>query len=436
VRAEPEQADAIVVGLGYVGLVFAATLAEAGLRVIGVERSPAARAAIRAGRALFREPGLDELLGRLPPGAMDLREGLAGVRARVVILCVGTGYDRATGTSDLSDLHDALGVALEAVSHDTLLIVRSTVPVGSCRSAVLPRLAQVSSTPMLAYCPERTMQGQAVAEIRALPQIIGGFDELSACRAAEIFRIIGAAPVTVTSLEAAELVKLICNAHTDMIYAFGNEVAFMAEALGLSAREVIEAAGRGYPRPTIAWPGYVGGSCLIKDPYLLVESSRAAGYQPRLVPAARLVNERLPGHVAELVAGWLDDHRVPASQAKVLLCGIAYKGQPETDDVRGAASPLIARALAGRVGHLAGHDPVLGAEVISAIGLRPSNLEAGLAGAHALVLLTDHPAYRSVDWHEPLAGMARPALVVDVWCLLPDLVSDLPWISYRGFGNG
>lgn len=426
--------DVAVVGLGYVGLVLAASVARTGRRVVGAERNPDVLAAIRDRRAPFYEPGLDELLQGLPAGALEARPDLDGVRAGTLVLCVGTPFDHATGTPDLADLRAALDIAFPAIGPDTLVIVRSTVPVGTCRTTVLPRLTEVTASPMLAFCPERTIQGRALAEIAGLPQVIGGLDEMSSRRASEFFSGVAPETVAVSSLEAAELVKLVCNAHTDVLYGFGNEVAFIADVLGLSGREVIEAAGRGYPRPAIAQPGYVGGSCLVKDPYLLAASSADAGYRPSLVPAARAVNERLPRHVADQVTAWLDEHAIPAAQAKVLVCGIAYKGRPETDDTRGAASTLVAQALSSRVGTLAGHDPLLGAAAVTAAGFQAAGVADGLEGAHALILLTDHAAYCDFAWRGPLALTARPALVVDVWCLLPDEAAQCPWIDYRGFG--
>ena len=432
----PQRVDVAVVGLGYIGLVLAAAAARAGLRVVGVERNPVARAAIEDGHPVFFEPGLEELLTELPPGMLDVRERLDGVRASVVVLCVGTAYDHADGVPELSDVRAALGVALDAVDDDTLLIVRSTVPVGTCRADVLPRLAEVSATPMLAFCPERTIQGLALAEISALPQIVGGLDDRSVRLAVDFFGKVTGATVTVSSLEAAELIKLVCNSHTDVLYGFGNEVAFIADALNLSGREIIEAAGAGYPRPPIAQPGYVGGSCLVKDPYLLQASSAAAGYQPSMVLAARAVNERLPRYVADQVLAGLGRLGVPAGEAKVLVCGIAYKGRPETDDVRGAAAPLVAAELAPHVGHLVGHDPVVTPPAVAANGFEPVDLESGLDGAHALVVLTDHPSYRGLASAELLGRMHSPAVVVDVWGLLADPVGQLTGVDYRGFGCG
>jgi UDP-N-acetyl-D-mannosaminuronic acid dehydrogenase len=435
-RDDDSAADVAVVGLGYIGLVFAVALARAGLRVVGAERSARARDAVSNAAPSFFEPGLAEALAALPPGQLQVRETLDGVRVQSIAICVGTGYDHATDSADLDDVRAAVELAASAADSDTLVIVRSTLPVGACREIVLPALRRTIPAPLLAYCPERTIQGRALAELTSLPQVVGGIDDRALKRAAEFFTAISPAVVCVSSLEAAELVKLVCNAHTDVLYGFGNEVALIAGALGLSGREVIAAANNGYPRPDIAVPGYVGGSCLVKDPHLLRISSRAAGYLPRLIPAARTVNEELPHFVAGRVRDGLAQRHVEASDAKVFVCGIAYKGRPETDDFRGGAAVVLARALAGRAGILQGHDPVVQAATIAAVGYTPADLRSGLADAHVLVLLTDHPDYSCLDPAVILGLMRVRPLIVDVWGILNDHFAHSGDVEYLGFGHG
>jgi UDP-N-acetyl-D-mannosaminuronic acid dehydrogenase len=430
------RADVAVVGLGYIGLVIAVALARAGVRVVGVERHADVRDAVRRAHPQFYEPGLAEAMAALPPDRLQVRESLAGVAASAVIVCVGTGYDGERDVADLSDLRVAVDMALPAITADTLVVVRSTVPVGTCRGVVLPALRETAVAPLLAFCPERTIQGRALAEITSLPQVIGARDELSGKRAAELFGTLSQRVVPVSSLETAEFVKLVCNAHTDVLYGFGNEVAFMAGALGLDALEVIEAANRGYPRPDIARPGYVGGSCLVKDPYLLALASRDAGYEPRIILGARAVNERVPRYVVDRLVAGLGERDVPLPAANVLVCGITYKGEPLTDDVRGAASLVVREALAGRVGVLAGHDPMLDAEAIARAGFVPAGLDDGIKHAHAIAILTNHPDYRALD----LAAMggctrSRP-LVVDVWGMLDPLAAAREGVEYLRFGGG
>src|SRR5207344_210853 len=109
------------------------------------------------------------------------------------------------------------------------LVVRSTVPVGATRAVVLPELVARWGEARLAFAPERTIQGQALRELEELPQVVGGLEPKSARAAAALFERITRRVVTVSSLEAAELVKLVNNCHTDLIYSYGNEVALMAE---------------------------------------------------------------------------------------------------------------------------------------------------------------------------------------------------------------
>jgi UDP-N-acetyl-D-mannosaminuronic acid dehydrogenase len=166
---------------------------------------------------------------------------------------------------------------------------------------VLPELrAAWGDDVKLVMAPERTIQGQALRELVELPQVVGGLDEASRRAGVEFFGGLAETVVEVSDLETAEMVKLSNNCHTDLIYSFGNEIALIAERHGLDPLEVIRAANVGYPRPDLAKPGYVGGGCLSKDPYIMIDS--AGDYRPYLVGQARQLNEFLPVHVAEIVA--------------------------------------------------------------------------------------------------------------------------------------
>src|SRR5439155_923913 len=119
------------------------------------------------------------------------------------------------------------------------------------RTVVLPELVARWGRARLAFCPERTIQGQALRELEELPQVVGGLDEPSRAAAEALFRRLTTRTVSVSSLEAAEMVKLINNCHTDLIYSYGNEVALMAERMRLDPLELIRAANLDYPRPDL-----------------------------------------------------------------------------------------------------------------------------------------------------------------------------------------
>ncbi|WP_158883758.1 nucleotide sugar dehydrogenase [Amycolatopsis anabasis] len=426
-----------VVGLGYVGLPLALTLADRGVPVVGVDVDPAVRASVAEGRPKFYEPGLDELLHGEAGSRLTIADRLPPAPLDAVVICVGTAVDPETKRPDLRHLRAAIEHVAEHVGAGTLVVVRSTVPVGTCRRLVYPRLAERVAEPLLAFCPERTIQGQALVELSELPQVIGAIDDRSLARARELFAPVAADQVTVSDLESAELIKLVCNAHTDLIYGFGNEIALMAEALGVDANEVIASANLRYPRPDLSRPGFVGGSCLTKDPYLLRHSAEEAGYRPPMVSAARSVNERVPHVVVEHVLKALAAKGCPPAEAKVLVCGIAYKGRPETDDVRGSAATEVEAALRDRVAVLAGHDFVVADARIAELGFRPASLTDGMTGADALVLLVDHPRYRAeIERAGVLSRMNRPAVVFDLWGLLEDELADVHDIEYRRLGRG
>ncbi|MFE0424387.1 nucleotide sugar dehydrogenase [Streptomyces sp. NPDC058953] len=426
----------VVVGLGYVGLPLAASLAAAGVDVIGVDTNPETRRTVTEGRAPFYEPGLTELLQGLPPGRLTVSDRIPGQAPRAAVICVGTPMSPETGHPALGHLESAADAVAEAMADDTLVVVRSTVPVGTCRETVLPRLRKQVAEPLLAFCPERLIQGKALAELVSLPQIIGGLDEPSRERARELHALITPNHVPVSSLETAEMIKLICNAHTDLLYGFGNEISMMAACFGLDANEVIASANLDYPRPDLARPGFVGGSCLTKDPYLLTYGTRAHGYDAPMVTAARRVNESVPAFAVEsFTKAYAARTAKPLSEAKILVCGIAYKGRPETDDVRGAASPDVAKALRGKVATLAAHDFLVPRDAVEALGFEPTSLEDGLRDADGIIVLNDHPGYAEITADAVRSRMRAPRVVFDMWGTLEAALAHDSDITYLRLGR-
>ena len=289
-----------IVGMGYVGLTMAVALARKGFVVHGVDTSAAVLAALGEGRAHLFEPGVEEGLAAFRGDRLRVGSSLPQEGVDAVMICVSTPANPATHAPELENLRAAARHVAERCQPGTLVVVRSTVPVGASRHVVLPELAaRWGAGVRLAFAPERTIQGQALRELEELPQVVGGLDEASRDAAAALFARVTRRIVPVGSLEAAELVKLVNNCHTDLIYSYGNEVALMASAWGLDPLEVIRAANLDYPRPDLARPGYVGGGCLSKDPYILMSAARAAGYTPWLVGQARGLNEHLPLRAAE-----------------------------------------------------------------------------------------------------------------------------------------
>ncbi|MEU4210428.1 nucleotide sugar dehydrogenase [Streptomyces sp. NPDC026206] len=434
---DPRGGYVAVVGLGYVGLPLAVSLAAAGVDVVGVDVSAKVRESLREGEVPFYEPGMTQALRALPEGRLTVVEQLPAAPPHAVVICVGTAVSPETGRPALGHLEAAADAVAAVAGEDTLVVVRSTVPVGTCRETVLPRLRERVAEPLLAFCPERLIQGRALAEVTTLPQIIGALDDRSRERARELHAHVTPDHVAVSSLEAAEMIKLICNAHTDLIYGFGNEVAMMAAPFGLDADELISSANLRYPRPDLSRPGFVGGSCLTKDPYLLTYGTSQGGYDAPLVTAARKVNESVPRFAVDRLLRALEaGGGRPAADAKVLVCGIAYKGRPETDDVRGAASVDVARILGDTVRTLAGHDFLVPQHRIKELGYQPAGLEEGMQDADGLILLTDHPGYAGITADAVRSRLRGPRVVFDMWGVAEDELGHADGITYLRLGRG
>jgi UDP-N-acetyl-D-mannosaminuronic acid dehydrogenase len=426
----------LVVGLGYVGITLTVALARKGFAVYGYDTNSSTVAGLAAGHPNLYEPGVEEGLRELLGDAIRIGDGPPTEPVGAAIICVSTPIAPGTRAPDLRNLRAAAQTIAATCPPATLVVVRSTVPIGASRQVVLPELQARWGRARLAFCPERTIQGQALRELTELPQVVGGLDTESREAAAALFGQLAPRVVPVSSLEAAEAVKLVNNSHTDLIYSFGNEVALLAERLGLDPLELIRAANVDYPRPDLAKPGFVGGGCLSKDPYILLSSSAAAGHEPWLVGRARGLNEYLPLHVARRFVDLIRATRGSVAGGHTFLLGFAYKGWPPTDDMRGAPVLPMLDVLRAEGLVLRGHDFLVRNEVLTELGVTPCRLEDGFAGADAVLVITDHPEYAKQDLPRLLASMRRPAVLYDSWRLLDEETVRSAGVRYASIGYG
>jgi nucleotide sugar dehydrogenase len=260
----------------------------------------------------------------------------------------------------------------------------------------------------------------------------------AAVRAAQIFQFLTPTVVKVSDVETAEMIKLVDNTHRDVAFAYANEIARACDAVGVSAAEVIKAGKLGYPRTNLPMPGPVGGPCLEKDPHIFAEGLRELGVEPEITAAARRVNERQPEEVVAHVEGTLCALGVPRTPVIALL-GLAFKGEPATDDLRGTMARPVYEALKRRFPEATyrGYDPVVSAQDVRAFGLTPcATLEAALEGAHVAVIMNNHPAFPAMPLPELARAMARPALVYDFWNCFDARELPLPdGVAYMALGS-
>ncbi len=337
--------DVGVIGLGYVGLTLATAFGDVGIRVVGIEKRQDVVDLVNSGKAHFSEEGLDDHLSNVVrAGNLKAFVDFApNTTCGVYIITVGTPLDE-TGAPRLDFIQNATRQVGANMQDGALVIVRSTVKIGTTRDIVSPILAETGKTFRIAMCPERTLEGEAMRELRTLPQIVGADDEETVELAARLFSELTPTIIKMSSLEAAEITKLVDNTYRDVKFAFANEVARACEVFGVNAMEVISNGKIGYKRTDVALPGLVGGPCLEKDPHIFNHSVREKGICLEITSAARLVNERQPAETVAFIAEQLKA-RTDLGSAKVALLGLAFKGHPETDDLRGSMALHVLRRV-------------------------------------------------------------------------------------------
>jgi UDP-N-acetyl-D-mannosaminuronic acid dehydrogenase len=433
--------EVCVIGLGYVGLTLSVALAGAGFRVHGVEVRKDALESLHQGTPHFWERGLEAKLREvILAGRFTFSENIPpSTRASVYIITVGTPLD-SEGKARLDMIRNATKQICQHMQDGSLVILRSTVRIGTARNVVRPILEETGRSHAIAVCPERTLEGRALSELHELPQVVGADDVKTQTRAAQFFGFLTPTTVKVSSLEAAEVVKLVDNTYRDVVFGFSNEVARLCDAVGISALEVIRAGKLGYARTNVALPGPVGGPCLEKDPHILIESARSYGIDLDVTASCRRVNERQPEEVANFIHSIAAQTRdFPLSNPVISLLGIAFKGQPATNDLRGTMAKPVLEALRRRfpAGWFRGFDPVVGGREVKDFGLSPvDSMESAFSGAHIVIILNNHSAFSDMSVHTNAQLLARPAFIYDFWNLFTGMELRLPpQTTYYALGS-
>ena len=439
-RGNAVKYDVCVVGLGYVGLTLATALAELGLSVLGVEKRSDVVTMTNAGKPHFSEAGLEHMLGAVTAsGALvAVADFPTDSYSDIYIITVGTplGPD---GLARLDFIERATRSVAANMRDGALVILRSTVRIGTARGTVAPILDTSGCRYQIAMCPERTLEGRALQELRLLPQIVGADDMPTIERAEQFFRQLTNSTIRVSSLEAAEIVKLVDNTFRDVQFGFANEVARICDRFGVNAMEVIQGGKLGYSRTNVALPGLVGGPCLEKDPHILTQSCRDAGLDLDITRAARTVNERQPVETVDFI---LTEHRRRKGDRpmNLALVGVAFKGVPATDDLRGAMSLRVLAALDDRVpdATLRLYDPVCSAAQLAGAGAKGqvcASLPEAVTGADVVIIANNHPALAEMRPQRMAGLMAPNGFIYDYWNHFSDLRAHELGDSYYAVGN-
>jgi UDP-N-acetyl-D-mannosaminuronic acid dehydrogenase len=415
-------AEAVVMGIGYIGLPTAAVIARAGIATLGVDVNERVVATVNDGRVHIEEVDLYGLVqGVVSRGA--LRAATTPIAADTFIIAVPTPL-RDGHQPDVGSVLAAARTIAPVLKKGDLVILESTSPVGTTEQVAaeiaalrpdlsIPGRCAGSADLCIAYCPERVLPGRILIELIDNDRVIGGITPRCARRAMTFYRRFVRGACLTTHARAAEMVKLVENSYRDVNIAFANELSLIADKMDIDVWEVIRLANR-HPRVSILQPGPgVGGHCIAVDPWFLVAGDPA---NSRLIRTAREVNEAKADHVVGRAIRLIERVAAQDPDARVACLGLAFK--PNIDDFRESPALDIAAALARRFGdRIKLVEPYARSlpAVFDGTGAALIDLDTALAECAALIVLVDHDVFRSVPLDE------RAALTVyDTRGLWPD----------------
>ncbi|MBX3510638.1 MAG: UDP-N-acetyl-D-mannosamine dehydrogenase [Hyphomonadaceae bacterium] len=397
-----------VIGLGYVGLPTAATLASRGVEVIGVDKSPAVVDRINQGLTHIIEPDLDAVVQQVVRNG-KLRATLNPEPAQAFLIAVPTPI-REDNSPDMAMVESATAAIAPVLKKGDLVIIESTSPVGTTERAeaqlkqlrpdlVFPKDAPNKADILMAYCPERVLPGRTLKELVENARLVGGLDEVSSAAAKRLYQTFVRGDIRETHARVAEMSKLSENAFRDVNVAFANELSLACDALDVDVWKVIELANL-HPRVNILWPGAgVGGHCIPIDPWFI---HHAAPHCTPLIRTAREVNLGKTDWVVQQIRQNAKLYENP----RIALLGLAYK--PDIDDLRESPAMHVAEAIAGHdwLAQLNIVEPHIEAlpkplEGRNNVALLP--LEEALRTSDVVALLVSHTAFTGIR-REHLAG--------------------------------
>ena len=405
-----------MIGTGYVGLVSGACFSDFGHKVTCVDTDRAKIERLERGEMPIYEPGLDVLVAEnVRAGRLDFSADLKSVvpEADAVFIAVGTPSRRGDGYADLTYVYDAARQIADALKGYTVIVTKSTVPVGTGREVErIVRERRPDAEFDVASNPEFLREGSAIEDFKRPDRVVVGTESPRAEQVMkELYRplFLNETPIVVTSRETSELIKYAANAFLAMKITFINEMADLCEKVGADIRHVsrgIGLDGRIGSKFLHPGPGY-GGSCFPKDTLALTRTAAEAGSPVRLVEEVIKVNELRKRRMAERIIETMGG----ALRGKTIgVLGLTFK--PMTDDMRESPSLDIVPSLQAHGAQIHAFDPEGMEEAKKHFRdvTYCANAYDAAQGADALVILTEWNEFRALDLSRVHASMKHPLL--------------------------
>ena len=372
-----------IVGLGYVGLPLAHAFAKKGNRVIGYDISEERIASLNSGTDWTNELTNEQM--REVPIEFSADPAVIG-EADIVIVALPTPIDE-NNKPDITILRSGTETVGKNMKDGAIIVFESTVYPGTTEEVCGEILKEASGGKnfKLGYSPERINPGDKEHTVTKILKIVAGEDDETTDVLCDLYKsIIEAGIHRASSIKVAEMAKAIENAQRDLNIAFVNEIAQMCNKIGISSKDVFDAAKTKWNFLPFQ-PGLVGGHCIGVDPYYLVEKAKQLGMDTHVITAGRSVNDKMGSYVASLVASALKD----SGSKRVLELGLTFK--ENVPDRRNSKSGDVIKALEGYGCDVEVHDPFFDESEIENLGFKPGKLMNG--PYDAVMLLVTHSDY-------------------------------------------
>ncbi len=412
-----------VIGMGYVGLPLAATFAEAGVPVLGLDAVQSKVDEINSGQSYIEDVPSDRLRALVDKGLVEATTDWDRMRwVDSVVICLPTPLDEHR-EPDLSAVLGAAESLAGRLRRGQLVVLESTTYPGTTREELTPILEKSGLVAgkdfFVAFSPERVDPGREDWTTETTPKVVGGLTEECSRRAQELYGQFAKTVVPVSSPEVAEMTKLLENIFRGVNIALVNELAMLCDRMGIDVWEVIDAAATkpfGF-MPFRPGPG-LGGHCIPIDPFYLTWKAREFEFHTEFIELAGKVNSQMPQFCVTKLSRALNTRRKPINGSRVLVIGVAYKA--DVNDMRESPALKIIDLLVEEGAEVSYHDPHI--PLLAKKGLESVPLDrTTLSEADAVAVVTPHT---SVDW-EMVADAAQ--LVLDFRNIVPDRGDGRVW---------
>jgi UDPglucose 6-dehydrogenase len=407
--------DLAVVGTGYVGLVTGACFADLGNNVICVDIDEEKIRGLKRGVLPIYEPGLKEVVdNNIERERLLFTTDLAYAvkNSEIVFIAVNTPQGK-NGEANLEQVEAVAKGIAEALDHNLVVVNKSTVPVGTGDrvSAILEQRKKMDAAAWVVSNPEFLREGSALRDFMFPDRIvIGGSNQNAAQQVAELYLPLGA-PIIITDILSAEMIKYSSNAYLAMEISYINEIANICDRVGADVREVVRGMGLDNRiNPAFLNPGVgFGGSCFPKDTYALIDIAHKAGYEFKILKSVVEVNEtQFLEAINKLAEIWDGNF----TGKVVAVWGLSFK--PNTDDMREAPSIPVIGELLTRGARVIAYDPVA---MNNAAKLLPpieyaQNCYAAATGANALMIITEWNEFKEINLKR-LAEIMEEKVIID-----------------------